>query len=419
MIVDRDQLEKALLINVIRAKNWNILILNNIDESYFTGKNKELYNYIKSYIQQKDAYPDIQLCCYDFKISEEELYDSLNIADLQEICESLKKEYIKSQIRYEVSGLNENSIEMEEHPIQYIDKIGEVYNKLKILGYTDKTVDMLDDLDHILTIDPHNVISTGFDDLDEKLIGWKRGEELAVFTARTGQGKSWMGLKFALAAALHNERVGIYSGEMSKEQMQERLLCCAKQDYTSTQEDALKYLKSKNVFLRLLTQKELRKRANVDDIEEMIIRDKLTMVVVDQLSLMEDKTAKPGTPLRQQYGNISMDLFSLSSRYNLPIILLVQSNRGAANNPGAPGLENIAESDAVGQNATRVISMKNENNILQMNIVKNRYGASGIASKYEVNFGINKWQPIQDTQIAQNKLIKRDKARSIFMGNGF
>ena len=46
-------------------------------------------------------------------------------------------------------------------------------------------------------------------------------------------------------------------------------------------------------------------KSTVIDLEEMIVRDKLNMLVVDQLSLMEDPTSKPGTPLRQVYGNIS------------------------------------------------------------------------------------------------------------------
>ena len=96
-----------------------------------------------------------------------------------------------------------------------------------------------------------------------------------------------------MAAAEQGERVGIYSGEMSTRQLQERILCCAKQTYTSTREEAAEYIKSKNMFIKIITQKELRRRATVDDIEEFIIRDKLTMIVIDQLSLMEDNTSKP------------------------------------------------------------------------------------------------------------------------------
>ena len=213
-----------------------------------------------------------------------------------------------------------------------------------------------------------------------------------------------------MSAALQGEKVGIYSGEMSVRQLQERILCCAKQNYTDTQEQALQFVKDNNLFIRVLTQKELRRRANVTDLEEMIIREKLTMLVVDQLSLMEDESYKPGNPVRFQYGNISADLFSLSIKYGIPIILLVQSNRQGINMQNAPEIENIAESDAVAQNATRVVSLRNENGILTLKIIKNRYGNSDLVQKYEVDYGINKYKPIREIT-PEVSSIKKAKAR--------
>ena len=274
---------------------------------------------------------------------------------------------------------------------------------------------MFDNIEGVITLDPTNVINSGFKELDAILTGWKRGEELIVVAGRTGQGKSWMGLKFALSAALQGETVGLYSGEMSLQQLQERILCCAKQSYTATKEDALAFIKEKNPKIRILTQKELRRRANVNDLEEMIIRDKLTMLVIDQLSLMEDVTAKPGTPLRQQYGNISTDLFSLSTKYNLPIILLVQLNRQSTQDTRGPQLENLSESDMISHNATRVILMTNINGILTFKIGKNRYGDGDKEIKYEIDYGINKYKHIKE-QVQENQMIKKAKARQIFGG---
>ena len=116
------------------------------------------------------------------------------------------------------------------------------------------------------------------------------------------------------------------------------------------------------------------------------------------------------------YGNITTDLFTLSSRYNVPIILLVQSNRQGSQEQNGPALENVAESDAVAQNATRVISMRNDGSILTMRIVKNRYGQADMVQKYEVDYGINKYKPINDynPEIAS---IKKARARAMFLNN--
>lgn len=392
-MIDKDAIEKALLLGIVKNKSWNTLVLNGITEDYFSVNNKQLYKYIKDYVD-REQYPDLRIVGYEFKIDDVSMAEYTSITDLDSLCDTLRKDYVKDKLQFEVGKLNEHAEELETDPEKYIDRIGMVYDNVRLMNGHIKSVGLFDNIENILQIDPSDVISTGFKELDDKLIGWKRGEELAVFMARTGQGKSWMGLKFAMAAALQGERVGIYSGEMSLQQLQERILCCAKQKYTSTKEEALQYITDKNIDIRVLTQKELRRRANVNDIEEMIIRDKLTMIVIDQLSLMEDNTARPGTPLRQQYGNISMDLFSLTSKYNLPCILLVQSNRQGSEQRNGPLLENIAESDAVAQNATRVISMRNENGVLTMNLLKNRYGSAGLTQKYDVDFAINKYKPI-------------------------
>ena len=413
-MLDRDAVEKALLLGIVRDKNWQVLILNNINKDYFTYANHRLYQYIEDHVNAS-KYPELAILAYEFEIDDQAMREYLEIVDLNALCEAIKKDYIKGKVKKEINGLNDYSDMLDSDPVKYIDMLGNIYTDLKGLGYHNKSVGLFDNIEEILKIDPSDVISTGFKELDEKLIGWKRGEELIVFVARTGQGKSWMGLKFAMAAALNKERVGIYSGEMSLQQLQERILCCAKQKYTSTQEEALKFIRDNNLFIKVLTQKELRRRANVDDIEEMILKDKLTMLVVDQLSLMEDKSYKAGTPIRQQYGNISMDLFSLSIKYDLPVILLVQSNRQGINAQNAPELENIAESDAVAQNATRVISMRNENNILTLRIVKNRYGKANLVQKYEIDFGINKYKPIREVQ-KEITSLKKAKARQIFGG---
>ena len=413
-MIDKDAVEKALLLGIVRDKNWQILLLNSINKDYFSYANHKLYDYIKEYVD-KNEYPELQLIGYKFEIDDQDMRDHLEITDLQGLCDTIKIEYLSGKIKQRFNDLNEHSDELNEDPVRFVERLGEVHKELKVIGLTNKTVGLIDNIEHVMELDPNDVISTGFKELDETLTGWKRGEELVVFAARTGQGKSWMGLKFALAAALQGERVGIYSGEMSLQQLQERILCCAKQSYTATKEDALNFIKQSNPFIRVLTQKELRRRATVDDIEEMIIKDKLTMLIVDQLSLMDDVSVKPGTPLRQQYGNISMDLFSLSTKYNLPCILLVQLNRQSAQDPRGPQLENLAESDAVGQNATRVITMKNESGILTIKVAKNRYGEADKEIKYEVDYGINKYKHIKEVT-QQNQIVRKAKARQIFGG---
>ena len=81
--------------------------------------------------------------------------------------------------------------------------------------------------------------------------------------------------------------------------------------------------------------------------------------------------------MRIQYANITMDLYKISAKYGIPIVLNVQAGRSAKESGNDTlELEHIAESDGVGQNASRVIAMKRDekSGILQLSVVKNRYG---------------------------------------------
>lgn len=412
-MASRDYIEKALLLGVVKNQNWNIMILNHMQKKFFTFANHQLYQFIEDEYNV-GKYPELAILQARFNISDQELQDCLNFSDYESACKYLVDTYKQEYLIHRISELNEYQDEMMTNPDSYIERIGNVYNDTVLLSHHTQAVDLFDNIEQQLG-NEKETISTGFKELNDKLKGWQRGEELVVFMGRTGQGKSWLGLKFAMAAALSGENVGIYSGEMSKEQLQERIICCAKPTYTSTKEEAISFIREHNLSIKILTQKELRGRASVADIERFIVENKLTLVIIDQLSLMEDTTCKPGTPLRQQYGNISMDLFSLSSKYSLPIILLVQSNRQGGENKNGPALENIAESDAVAQNATRVISMKNENGVLTLNILKNRYGNGNLVQRYDVDYGKNKYKPIQEIGPQMiNRTPTRNSSSSMF-----
>lgn len=416
-MLDRDRLEKALIFNALKDEQWDSLVEYGIDARYFTGENKLIYDYCKKMVDS-GTYPSIYLLKDEYDIDDDDISHYIQYGDIPELSDMLKKDYFNN---YQKVLLNDfidkvNNDDLGKNPMEYLSEWDRRGSELKDIGFESKSVNLLENMEEILTIDPSNVISTGFAELDEILVGLRRGEELVVIGGRPGEGKSWIGLKLLLNAALKGERVGLYSGEMTGRYIQERLLCCAKQNYTMTSQESLKFLQKSNAFIRALTPEELRRKANVTDIEGLIVKEKLTMIVIDQLSLMEDLTAKPGTPLRQQYGNISMDLFALSSKYKLPVVLLSQMNRNAVKTDNAPGLDDIAESDMVGQNATRVISLRNNGNgVLTFNIVKNRYGETNKIIKYEIDFGINKYKPIKELN-TEALMLKKAKARQVFGG---
>lgn len=414
-MLNKDAVEKALLLGAVREKNWEVLVMNGLSKEYFSFANQPLYEFIHEYIDRNE-YPELPLIGYTFKIDDQDMREYMEIADLEGLSVVIKKEYLHQRIKQELGDLNDHTKTLEKDPYNFVKELGSTYERLKVVGAQNKSVGLFDNIEQTSELDPNDVIYTGFKELDNLITGWRKGEELVVVAGRTGQGKSWLGLKFALAAALQGYKAGIYSGEMSLPQLQERIICCAKQTYTSTKEDALQFIAENDPQIRVLTQKELRRKANVLDLEEMIIRDKLDILVVDQLSLVDDIDPRPGTNLRQQYGEVTAKLASISIKYGIPIILLVQLNRQSVQQETKkPGVENISESDLIAHYATRVITMVKGNGILNLYLEKNRYGDDKKEIKYEVDYGINKFKYIKDMP-QQNKMIQKAKGRPIFGG---
>lgn len=256
-------------------------------------------------------------------------------------------------------------------------------------------------------------IPTGIDKLDELTNGWMWGEELVVVTGRTNVGKTWIGEYFAVVAWKLGYKILMYSGEMSKEMVGFRfdtlnkhfsnmgLLNGAHSLGEKRGTDGGKYLQEDyENYINTLSQKSgfivvtpddfEGRKPNADELKSLAIKHNADMIVVDQLSLMSDKR-RADTP-RIAYNNISEDLFLVSKELKKPILLMAQANREAVKNRKkgeSPELHDLAESDGVGQNATRVLSLSVIDGTLKISIKKNRYGMNNkeVLMIWDINTG--------------------------------
>lgn len=202
---------------------------------------------------------------------------------------------------------------------------------------------------------------------------------------------SWLALKFLAEAWKQGKRVGMYSGEMSDMQQGYRFDAlfnhfsntALRRGYeVKGYAEYIENLKKvPNPFL-ITTPKDFNGMATVSKLRMFVEKNNLDILGVDQLSLMLDERASRGEQERIKLGHISADLYLLSCELKIPIIALVQANReaakkGNADDNTAPQLEDIRESDDIGHNSSRVISMKQTKAGLLLNVIKNRGGRNG------------------------------------------
>jgi replicative DNA helicase len=211
-------------------------------------------------------------------------------------------------------------------------------------------------------------IPTGFTDLDNTLAGLQPADMILI-AARPSMGKTALALNMAEYEAFHENRcVAIFSLEMSKEQLVNRLISMeshvdAQKIRTGNLENAewTELLYSANTIgeSRLIiddtpaiTVAELRTKCRKYKAEQG-----LEAVFIDYLQLMTGSGSKSSSDSRQQeVSEISRQLKSLARELKVPIVALSQLSRAAESRPNhRPMLSDLRESGAIEQDADVVM----------------------------------------------------------------
>jgi replicative DNA helicase len=215
-------------------------------------------------------------------------------------------------------------------------------------------------------------IRSGFADLDSLTTGFQKSD-LVIIAARPSIGKTSLALNIAEHAAVRDKRsVGIFSLEMSKEQLVQRLLSSV----SNIDSDRLRtgFLEELD-FTRLAPAMNALSEAQlyIDDtpnISTMELRTKarrlqaeagLDLVIVDYLQLMQSATASKDANRVQEVSEISRGLKGLARELDVPVIALSQlSRQPEMRNEKEPRLSDLRESGAIEQDADLVIFLWRE-----------------------------------------------------------
>lgn len=237
--------------------------------------------------------------------------------------------------------------------------------------------------------------TTGFQELDEIIGGLAPGEEYVVIVARTNQGKSWILCKILEHNWKVGGNIGYISPEMSDDQIGYRFDTLNEhfsnfnlytgRDLDGDYEQYITDLEenAKNSFI-VATPIDFNKKITVSKLRKFCIKNNLDVLGIDGITYLTDERYKKGDNKTTSLTNISEDLMSLSCELKIPILVVVQANREGINEDGsAPALESIRDSDGIAQNATKVLSIRQRNNKLNIEVPKNRNGKVGIKLSYD------------------------------------
>ncbi|MCD5382597.1 replicative DNA helicase [Candidatus Gracilibacteria bacterium] len=242
------------------------------------------------------------------------------------------------------------------------------------------------------------VIYSHFKGIDEKLNGFKPSE-LIILAARPAMGKTALALNIAQNAAINGKKnVGLFSLEMSKEQLVDRLFCSTigvdswklhkgmlnDEDFAKLGM-GLDQLGKANIFI------DDSVGASLSEVKAKCRRLKmehgLDIIVIDYLQLMTSGNPALAANRVNEISEISRQLKALARGLSVPIIALSQLSRAVESRPGKiPQLSDLRDSGSIEQDADVVFMMYREEyyepdterkGITDLFIRKNRHGPVG------------------------------------------
>ncbi|MDI6778112.1 MAG: replicative DNA helicase [Patescibacteria group bacterium] len=247
-------------------------------------------------------------------------------------------------------------------------------------------------------------VPTGFADLDNILAGFQKSD-LIILASRPSIGKTSLALDIARNVALKKKiPVGIFSLEMSSDQLVDRMLSSeARVDAWRMRTGRLRSSGDDDDFAKIgeamgiLSEAPIfiddSARANVMEMRTLARRlqaeHNLGLIIIDYLQLMEGRTSDNRV---QEVSEISRSLKGLARELNIPVLALSQLSRAVeSRSPQVPKLSDLRESGSIEQDADVVMFLYREDrekpdtpnkNVIQVIVSKHRNGPLGTANLY-------------------------------------
>ncbi|MBJ6802510.1 replicative DNA helicase [Geomonas propionica] len=292
-------------------------------------------------------------------------------ANISYYCKIVKEKYITRKLITAATDIVSHGFEDKVEVEELLDSAQKVIfeiseNKLRpsyykvsdILKDTIKNIELLYEKKELVTGVP-----TGYTDLDKLTAGFHAGD-LVIIAGRPAMGKTTFALNVAQYAAVDSDKkfpAAIFSLEMPKEQLVERLLCSASRvDLTRLRSGHLQendwpklikgagLLHNSKIFIDdtpSITVMELRSKAR-----RLKAEHDIGIIVIDYLQLMRGGANSESR--QQEISEISRSLKALAKELSIPVVALSQLNRSLEQRTDKrPMMSDLRESGAIEQDA--------------------------------------------------------------------
>ncbi len=291
----------------------------------------------------------------------------------------------------------DTAIAYAEKTIYDISETADTSEMVKIKDVIPSVMNMLDELSN--NASEYKGLKTNFKGIDETLNGLNKSD-LIILAARPAVGKTSFAMNIVESLAVQGKVCAVFSLEMSKDQLVQRLLCSVAGVSMS---NMLRGKLTKQEWLRIAKAKEILSDAKIyiDDStlitpQEILskcrrLKNKvgLDFIMIDYIQLMTTESSRKNDNRQQEVSEISRYLKILAKEINVPVLALSQLSRAVESRKGRPQLSDLRESGSIEQDADIVMFIHRPDrnatekelaegsvrpNVAEIIIEKNRHG---------------------------------------------
>lgn len=383
--------EKSVLGSMLMDnENFDTITGELTAEDFFTPLNRELYEEIYQALEKERFVDPVTLIVKMGRTGEAEKELKLYVLSLLESAPSsynvrsyikiLKEKRILRFLNDELKDINEKIFNEKVDIDQFLDEIesriinvGDHFKSRQSSYATMKAIitPFIEKVEKLMS-EKKGVtgVATGFTRLDKMLTGLQPSD-LIILAGRPSMGKTAFAINIAVNAAMdHNCPVGIFSLEMSREQIVSRMLSSiGRIDAHDLRSGMLKqeeYGKLINTADRLAKTSIFIDDTPAISIHALLARARrlkkdqnVQLIVVDYLQLMKGESGMENRV--QEITNISQGLKRIAKEINIPVLALSQLSRKVEERPDKrPILSDLRESGSIEQDADVVMFIHRE-----------------------------------------------------------
>lgn len=421
-------IQLQVISKILQSKDMSFIENNYLTSEYFVGYEEE-FNYIWEHYKNFGNVPDKATFLSHF--SDEHGNPTIELVEVTEsdryLIDTLKEEYLYYKaipiVQKIAQLLKSDANAAAEYMLYAVQDLQPDYG-IQSVDIISQANDRYEQYEERKNQQDDWFITTGFQELDEQIHGLQRGEEFVVIVARVNQGKSWVLEKICTHIWQIGYNVGYISPEMGAISVGYRFDTLYKNfsnknlmwgNEVENYDEYIDKLKDNEHKFLVATPVDFQRQITITKLRNWVKQQHIDVLAIDGITYLTDERFKRGDNKTTTLTNISEDLMSLSIEMKIPILVVVQANRGATggeDNEGTPELENIRDSDGIAYNASKVISIRQlKNSVLRLEIKKQRFGKIGDKLDYIWDIDTGDFQLLSNYEDAEEEEKTERKVR--------